>query len=373
MGRHPGRRSFARPSDESPELGASELSHRLTKIAEAVCRHYLSNGRRQGNYWIVGDARNAAGRSMFVRIKGPETGKPAAGKWTDAATGEHGDLLNVIRESCGFVDFRDAAEEARHFLSLPQPEPDQAQSPVRSLVPAGSPEAARLLLAMSRPIGGTPVETYLHHRCILDLRGTEALRFHPRCYYRPDGDHPTMTWPAMIAAVTNLSGEIAGAHRTYLVPHGLDPLGFSEVRLGKAPVDTPRKAIGDLLGHAVRFGGTRDVLAAGEGIETMLSLRYAIPAMPAAATLSAGNLGPFMFPTGLRRLYVAVDRDPAGEAATNKLAECAQAAGIEALLLVPLLNDFNDDLRLLGLAALWAHLRPQLAARDVARFMAIAA
>jgi hypothetical protein len=62
---------------------ASELAHRLAREAEAVCRHYLSNGRREGRYWLVGDARNTPGRSMFVRLKGPDSGKGAAGKWTD--------------------------------------------------------------------------------------------------------------------------------------------------------------------------------------------------------------------------------------------------------------------------------------------------
>ena len=62
---------------------------------------------------------------------------------------------------------------------------------------------------------------------------------------------------------------ITGVHRTWL-----DPDGFDRVRLGKAPIDTPRRAMGDLLGNAVRFGvADDDVLVAGEGIETMLSLR----------------------------------------------------------------------------------------------------
>ena len=75
---------------------ASDLASRLGQNAEAVCRHYLSNGRRQGNYWLVGDVRNTPGRSMFVRLR--ESRKGRAGKWLDAATGEHGDLLDVIRE-----------------------------------------------------------------------------------------------------------------------------------------------------------------------------------------------------------------------------------------------------------------------------------
>ena len=62
---------------------AAELAHRLARDAEAVCRRYLSNGRRQGRYWLVGDVRNAPGRSLFVRLKGHESGKGAAGKWTE--------------------------------------------------------------------------------------------------------------------------------------------------------------------------------------------------------------------------------------------------------------------------------------------------
>ena len=53
---------------------ASELVRRLAREAETVCRHYLSNGRRQGRYWTVGDVRNTAGRSTFVRLSGPDSG-----------------------------------------------------------------------------------------------------------------------------------------------------------------------------------------------------------------------------------------------------------------------------------------------------------
>jgi len=62
---------------------AAELAHRLARNAEAVCRHYLSNGHREGRYWIVGDVANTPGRSLYVRLYGPPSGKRAAGKWTD--------------------------------------------------------------------------------------------------------------------------------------------------------------------------------------------------------------------------------------------------------------------------------------------------
>ena len=74
----------------------SDLAQRLAQNVEAVCRTYLSNGHRAGGYWLVGDAENNPGSSLFVRLEGPDSGKGAAGKWTDAATGEHGDLLDLI-------------------------------------------------------------------------------------------------------------------------------------------------------------------------------------------------------------------------------------------------------------------------------------
>ena len=339
---------------------ASDLAQRLGRQAEAVCRHYLSNGRREGRYWLVGDARNTPGRSMFVRLKGAESGKGAAGKWTDAATGEHGDLLDVIRETRGLVDFKDVAEEARTFLSLPHPEPERQSSPRQAPAPTGSPEAARRLFAMSQPIPGTVVETYLRQRGITALHGTGSLRFHPRCYYRPSEHSPTESWPAMIASVTDLDGRITGAHRTWLALDGS----------GKAPVDTPRRAMGDLLGHAVRFGVAHDVMAAGEGIETILSLRMVAPRMPMVAALSAAHLAAILFPATLRRLYIVRDDDPAGNGARDSLIERANAVGIEAIVLSPTLGDFNEDLSLIGIVALWADIRVQLAPEDVARFIA---
>ena len=97
---------------------AANLAHRLARNAEAVCRHYLSNGHREGRYWLVGDVANTPGRSLFVRLSGPDSGKGAAGKWTDAATGEHGDLLDLIALNRGLDRLRDALDEAR---VVPQP------------------------------------------------------------------------------------------------------------------------------------------------------------------------------------------------------------------------------------------------------------
>jgi hypothetical protein len=196
------------------------------------------------------------------------------------------------------------------------------------------------------------------------LHETASLRFHPSCYYKPDHDSPRETWPALIAAVTTLSGVITGIHRTWL-----DPSGRS-----KAPIDTPRRAMGYLLGNAVRFGAADDdVLVAGEGIETMLSLRCALPTLPMAAALSANHLAAMALSSSLRRLYIARDADAAGDTVQAVLLQRAETAGIEAVPLSPRLGDFNEDLQVFGLDALRAALRMQLAPEDVSRFLLLPA
>lgn len=336
---------------------ASELSRRLSDHAEAVCRHYLSAGRRNGNYWQVGDVSNTPGRSLFVRLINSRKGP--AGKWTDAATGEHGDLLDIIRESSGLVSFSDVLAEAKNFLRLPRHQSrTQIIRPDEPVV-TGSPDAARRLLAITRSIPGTLAETYLRQRAIIRLSGTSALRFHPRCYHRPDNGGPTEIWPAMITAVTDLSGNITGAHRTWLALDGH----------GKAPLETPRKAMGNLLGNAVRFGIADDVMAAGEGIETVLSVRQIMPALPSAAALSAGHLQAMLFPPRLRRLYILMDRDDAGHAARMVLLDRAAAAGIEAIALLPHGADFNAELMARGVESLRANILPQFNVYDAERFL----
>ncbi|TIU96079.1 MAG: DNA primase, partial [Mesorhizobium sp.] len=255
------------------------------------------------------------------------------------------------------------ADEARRFLSMPPAEPEAHASRQQAPAPHGSPEAAQRLIRMSQPIIGTIVQAYLRERAITDLRETGSLHFHPRCYYRPDEHSPTETWPAMIAAITDLGGRITGAHRTWLDPRRRD----------KAPLDTPRRAMGDLLGNAVRFGIGGEVIAAGEGIETVLSARQVLPDMPMMAALSAAHLAAILFPDTLRRLYILRDDDPAGDGARDTLVERANAVGIEAIVISPQLGDFNEDLRTFGVDTLRTQTRMQIGAQDVARFMTLTA
>lgn len=343
---------------------ASDLARTLARNAEAVCRHYLRDGRREGRYWIVGDVYGSPGRSLYVRLKGGEHGKGAAGKWTDAATGEHGDLLDLISLNRGHQRLADTLDEARRFLSMPQPADAFAIDDTRA--PRGSRKAARRLFAASRPIGGTLAQEYLCRRGIIDIRTERWLRFHPRCWYRANADDAPGTspaFPALIAAVTDNEGTITGVHRTFL------GAGLDGVTHDKAPVATPRRAMGDLLGHGVRFGTAGSVMAAGEGIETVLSLRMPLRALPMIAALSGAHLAAIAWPESLRRLYVMRDADPAGDAAWSTLRDRGTADGIEVRpLIAPTGSDMNDALLAMGVNELRQALMPQLVDEDAERF-----
>ena len=156
---------------------------------EAVCRRYLPHGRRQGRYRVAGDLHGAKGRSLFVRLRPP--GPP--GRWTDAATGEHGDLLDLIGHRIGAGSLGPALDEVRAFLALPAPERRDPESD-RAHPPAAwdAAAAARRLWRTCRPLGGTHAERYLRARGLNDCR-LPALRFHPALAYRDDSGR--RRWP----------------------------------------------------------------------------------------------------------------------------------------------------------------------------------
>jgi hypothetical protein len=314
---------------ESP---ARILSCGLAENVEAVCRHYLSNGRRCGNYWIVGDVNNNAGRSLYVRLKGPLSGKGARGKWADSASGEFGDLLDLIRAREGFTSFRDTLDEARRFLRAPRertPERRDGHSNERDTV-----ALARKIWSASRPIAGTPVEAYLRARKITADLHDAPLRYHSALLYR-DSNFPQRRLPALVAAVTDNNEEIRGIHRTFLDPASHD----------KANVASPRRSLGAILGNGVRFGVIHDFAVVGEGIETVLSLKSAFPDIPLVAALSAAHLAAWRPPSNLRRLVIAADNDEPGRNAAHRISARVRECRIDTTTIIPLCADFNSELR----------------------------
>ena len=329
-------------------MNATEISAALSARAEDVCRRYLHRGRKQGRYWAAGDTSGAKGRSLFVRLAPP--GIP--GKWSDAATNQHGDLLDLIRLRTDGASLRRAMEEALAFLSLPRSTPanggDHAGGYDRE-------EAARRLWRRCRPIDGTHAEAYLHARAIGHGR-FPALRFHPDLIHRDDNGMHRL--PALVAAVTGNDGAIEGVQRTWLNPKLPE----------KANLVRPRKALGRIHGRAVRFGGSASgaTLLAGEGIETVLSLVTAVPGIHAAAALSAGSLGAFEPPQDVALLVIARDKDVEGRHAAKRLQRRCRERGIPSIVIVPDRSDFNDDLIAFGVGTLAARIAPLIASTQAA-------
>ena len=209
---------------------AADLARRLASEAEAVCRHYLSNGRRAGRYWLVGDVANTPGRSLFVRLHGSDCGVGAAGKWTDAATGQHGDLLDLIALNRGLTRFADVLDEARAFLRLPdrEREYDHARARRFRLFPSAivhsidrrlrtphavcSPCRSRSRARWPKPIFATAPSP--------SCPGPRACDFIRAATIGATRRRATEIWPAMIAGVTDLSGDLTGVQRTWLDPSG---------------------------------------------------------------------------------------------------------------------------------------------------------
>jgi hypothetical protein len=263
--------------------------------------------------------------------------------------GEHGDLLDIIATAIGATRHADALAEAERFLGIGRAEPPMNDQQRGS--------AAARLFAAGKSVTSMPAANYLRTRGIDYAVAGDALRFHPACYCRhSDG---RLSLPAMLAAVTNDAGSVTGLLRTYLTADGSR----------KASIDAPRRAMGLLAGNGVRFGPHTEIMAIGEGIETMLSLRMAMPRLSMVAALSAAHLAAFIPSTQLRRLYIAVDRDAAGRNAAARLQDRLGSLSVETIQLKPQRKDFNEDLIADEVAMLRARLADQLTADDRARFL----
>jgi hypothetical protein len=92
-------RSLTRPSKQEEYASTSARRRRQAFFVSELpcpCKHLILLAASQSTpkqsvgtifqtdaAQIVGDVRNSPGRSMFVRLRGPASGKGAAGKWTE--------------------------------------------------------------------------------------------------------------------------------------------------------------------------------------------------------------------------------------------------------------------------------------------------
>ncbi|WP_284180172.1 toprim domain-containing protein [Rhabdaerophilum sp. SD176] len=325
----------------------------MAERAAAFCRYYLSNGHRSGRYWIVGDTGNNRGRSLFVRLTGPPHGQGARGKWQDAATGEHGDLLDLLAAREGLRSLAETLAEARRFLGKPERrDRDGYACDVPFHTRSDTSAIARRIWADGRLLSDTLAETYLSLRHLPPPYPPD-LRFHSALEYRDHETGEIAFHPALLAAVRDASGCLRGIQRGWLALNGQ-----------KAALDDPRRSLGHIHGHGVWLRHDdrehpSGALLIGEGVETVLSLAAVLPSASLVAALSASHLAGFILPGWVKSLLIARDNEPAGIRAARKLASRAAENGINVSILRPVLKDFNADLRLLGREVLVTNLLRQ--------------
>jgi hypothetical protein len=248
-----------------------------------------------------------------------------------------------MHERLGSVTLKETLREAQSFLGeAPCPavprETQRAERPDAAVSKRIS--RARKLFAAGKPVLGTLAATYLQGRGITRLG--PALRYHPRVFLRQgedDSDLP-QRFPAMLAKITDNRGQVTGCARTYLDPS----------TAGLAAIESPKRILGQLHGHAIRFwsGTSRGDLIVGEGLENTLSVGTVLPEFDLASCLTATHLGLFIPPPGIKRIWIGRDNDEAGRNASMRLRNQLKSRGIICGDLVPTMGDFNDDLRALG-------------------------
>ena len=118
--------------------------------------------------------------------------------------------------------------------------------------------------------------------------------------------------PAMLALITNPTGEPISVHRTYLAADG-----------GKADLPVQRKAVSSFgPGPTIRLAPVAPIMGIAEGIETALSATKLF-GVPTWSVMSDYGMATFEPPPEVEQLIIFADHDEhgAGQRAAASLAE----------------------------------------------------
>jgi hypothetical protein len=302
---------------------AAEIARMLAGSADRLVIELLPHGRREGAEWRVGSLAGEAGRSCAVHLHGAR-----AGVWSDFASGESGDALDLVAQVLFRGDRREAIAWSRSWLGLSdQPmaagQRRPADRPVEALRDDGEDKARRaaalrVFLAAQPNLAGTAAGLYLAGRGI-DFatlgRQPRSLRYHPSLW----NVESRRNWPALVAAITDAAGVHVAVHRTWLAQQN--------GRWSKAPLVDPKMTLGRYAGGSIRLwrGASGLPLAkapageTAEGIETALSVAIACPDLRVLAAVSLANMSRLALPPAITCVVLAADNDAGNEKAQAAL------------------------------------------------------
>lgn len=313
-------------------VGAGEVARGLAGRIDQLVAQLLPGGRREGHEWRVGSLAGEPGQSCAVHLSGAR-----AGVWSDFASGERGDALDLVAAVLFGGDKSAAFQWGMNWLGWEQgtpPEERRRQAPAQDDAAAEQARERRKKSGLSmwlaaRELPGSPAAAYLAGRGLdlepLGKKAPGALRYHPDCYC----DEVRGGMPAMVSQV-NRAGVAVAVHRTYLA---LDTAGVWR----KAPLRAPKKVLGSFGGGYIPLWRGRsglpvaahpetDTLALTEGIEDGLTVALHRPDWRVLAAVSVANFAAVTLPGGARDVVLVLDRD--GE---NPAVRKARQAAIAAL------------------------------------------
>lgn len=177
------------------------------------------------------------------------------------------------------------------------------------------------------------ISAYFATRKTPDIELSEMLRLNPQTPYVADSGvtyHPAIVMP--VSRVDDGKLKVVALHRIYVEEH-------ADGRVTKAAVKSAKKIMpwGDLEGAAIRlFKATGDVLAVGEGVETMLSI-HTMTGLPTWSCVTAWGLETLQIPDSVNTILIAADYDVSGrgQLSAKKLADRVEAAGKTAIIMSP--------------------------------------
>jgi hypothetical protein len=300
----------------------------------------------------------------------------AAGAWKDYATGEAGDLYQLIQYLGGLARWIDAYWWALAHLGLERGEirtraADQAERDRRERDRKAfeakeaqrqaekSAALFRLWLGLPASIAGTPAERYLRQARRLPIERLpyppNALRWCERAEWIDPETGEVKTWRHMMVAAVTVGSKVTGLHRTFLTPDGAakreGPGGRSKMMIGTTRGGAIRlsRGRGGLTPAEAVAKGKPCPLMIGEGIETTLTAAIARPDYRAWAAGSLDHMGLIDWPACASAVVLLRDNDWKEEALAAfervRAGWEAKARGRPLEVVTPPAGDLNDMVR----------------------------
>jgi len=261
---------------------------------------------------------------------------PPAGDGFDLLQHVHGwSFPEALRQVADILGI----DESHHGRSGPPATPAKCPSPISDVAPVieqqpvltSDPGKTQRIVGIVSGCGSITADgevlRYLRGRRLVGIEDDLPVDLlqHPKLSYYDFGKC-VLSFPAMVARLRDLSGELVGLHVTYVLD-GAKAVGDNSKKMHSV-------GKGALRGAAVRLYEATDRVALTEGIENALAVRIAT-GWPVWAATSAGLLRSVQLPPSVREVSIWPDGDKVGVDAAIALVHRLLREGREVRLAIP--------------------------------------